>query len=151
MCGRSRNSSCNSLKDYDEYRLHRSPGTSTVLLFCLILSSFLVLASSTAAGAYVSVLLYHRFDEDRYPTTTTSSAQFEQHLSYLKANGYTVISMDHLAECVEGRRPLPDRAVVITIDDGFISEYERAVPLLRKYGIPLRSLSPPAVWAPRGM
>ena len=114
----------------------RSRRTSTVLLFCLVLSSFLVLASSTAAGAYVSVLLYHRFDEDRYPTTTTSSAQFEQHLSYLKANGYTVISMDHLAECVEGRRPLPDRAVVITIDDGFISEYERAVPLLRKYGYP---------------
>ena len=88
------------------------------------------------AGAYVTVLLYHRFDENRYPSTTTSSAQFEQQMRYLKTNGYTVLSMDTLADCVKARRPIPEKGVVITIDDGFISEYERAVPILRRYGYP---------------
>ena len=91
---------------------------------------------STPASAYISVLLYHRFDENSFPTTTTSSAQFEQHMAYLKSNGYTVLSMDQLADCVEGRRPVPEKGVVITIDDGFISEYDKAVPILRKYGYP---------------
>ncbi len=108
----------------------------TALSFCLVWALSLVLILATPATAYISVLLYHRFDEDRYPTTTTSSAQFEQQLSYLKSNGYTVMSMDQLAECIEGRRSVPDKGVVITIDDGFISEYEGAVPLLRRYGYP---------------
>jgi len=96
----------------------------------------LVLGSIAPLHAYISVLLYHRFDEDRYPTTTTSSAQFEHQMEYLHSNGYTVLSMDQLAECVEGSRPVPEKAVVITIDDGFISEYERAVPILRRYRYP---------------
>lgn len=114
----------------------RSRKSRTGFSFCLLWALCLVLMLATPAAAYVSVLLYHRFDEARYPTTTTSAAQFEQQLSYLKSNGYTVMSMDQMAECVEGRRSVPDKAVVITIDDGFISEYERAVPLLRKYGYP---------------
>ncbi len=96
----------------------------------------LVLGATIPLHAYISVLLYHRFDEDRYPTTTTSSAQFEQQMEYLRSNGYTVLSMDQLAACVEGLHPVPEKAVVITIDDGFISEYERAVPTLRRYRYP---------------
>jgi peptidoglycan/xylan/chitin deacetylase (PgdA/CDA1 family) len=91
---------------------------------------------STPASAYISVLLYHRFDENRFPTTTTSSAQFEQHMTYLKFNGYIVLSLEQLAECVAGGRPVPEKGVVITIDDGFISEYDKAVPILRKYNYP---------------
>jgi peptidoglycan/xylan/chitin deacetylase (PgdA/CDA1 family) len=88
------------------------------------------------AQAYVTVLLYHRFDEDRFPTTTTGSAQFESHLAYLRGHGYKVMDLDGLARCIEGTAPFPGRAVVITVDDGFISEYNSAVPILRRYGFP---------------
>lgn len=108
----------------------------STFLLGLVLMHCLALVSPSPVLAYVSVLLYHRFDEDRYPTTTTSSVQFEQQLSYLKTNGYAVMSMDQLAACVEGRAKIPDKAVVITIDDGFMSEYEHAVPVLRKHGLP---------------
>ena len=114
----------------------RSRKPVPIFLCCLLWIQIVSLISAAPVSAYISVLMYHRFDEGRYPTTTTSSAQFERQLSYLKSNGYTVLTMDHLAECVEGHRPVPDKAVVITIDDGFISEYERAVPLLRKYDVP---------------
>ena len=114
----------------------RSGIHGTAFLLCLLWIQCLTLVLPASLYAYVSVLLYHRFDDGRYPTTTTSSVQFGQQLSYLKANGYTVLSMDQLSECVEGKRSTPDKGVVITVDDGFISEYDRAVPLLRKYGYP---------------
>ena len=101
-------------------------------LVCLFLTAFL----PCPAQAYITVLLYHRFDENNFPTTTTSSTQFEQQMRYLKLHAYTVLSMDQLAECVEGKRPIPEKGVVITIDDGFISEYEKALPILRKYHFP---------------
>lgn len=114
----------------------RAGRTLSTFLLGLVWIYFLALVSPSPLFAYVSVLLYHRFDEGRYPTTTTSSVQFEQQLSYLETNGYAVMSMDQLAACVEGRAKIPEKAVVITIDDGFISEYEHAVPLLRKHGFP---------------
>ncbi len=104
------------------------------IIFAAIISAMPPTAS--AASAHISVLLYHRFDENQFPTTTTSSAQFEQHMAYLKSHGYAVLSLDRLADCVEGRTPVPEKGVVITIDDGFISSYEKAVPVLRKYGFP---------------
>jgi poly-beta-1,6-N-acetyl-D-glucosamine N-deacetylase len=122
--------------------MHAMPGSLTRNTFCFLLTLFFlgifffIMGLATPASAYISVLLYHRFDENSFPTTTTSSAQFEQHMAYLKSHGYTVLSLDQLAECVEGRRPVPEKGVVITIDDGFISEYNNAVPILRKYGYP---------------
>ena len=115
--------------------LTRNPFCSLVILFFLVIS-FFIMGPATPASAHISVLLYHRFDENRSPTTTTSSAQFEQHMAYLKSHGYTVLTMDQLADCVEGRRPVPEKGIVITIDDGFISGYNKAVPILRKYGYP---------------
>jgi peptidoglycan/xylan/chitin deacetylase (PgdA/CDA1 family) len=122
--------------------MHAVPGSLTRNTFCslsilfFLVIFFLIMGLATPASAYISVLLYHRFDENRFPTTTTSSAQFEQHMAYLKSHGYTVLTMDQLADCVEGRRPVPEKAVVITLDDGFISEHDKAVPVLRKYGYP---------------
>jgi peptidoglycan/xylan/chitin deacetylase (PgdA/CDA1 family) len=59
---------------------------------------------------------------------------FEAQLDYLKRNDYRVIRLVDLPDFLEGRRPLPKRAVVITFDDGHISSYQYAFPLLRKYG-----------------
>ncbi|HPC46829.1 MAG TPA: polysaccharide deacetylase family protein, partial [Deltaproteobacteria bacterium] len=115
-----------------EHRVVRRVWAQAILVLILLAGPWAV----PRAGAYVTILLYHRFDEDRYPTTTTSSSQFESHLAYLKEHGYRVISLEELQRCVEGTAPLPEKAVVITIDDGFASEYERAVPVLRKYGFP---------------
>ncbi len=115
-------------------RLTRNSFCSPLILF--FLAFFFIIGLAAPASAYISVLLYHRFDENSFPTTTTSSAQFEQQMAYLKSHGYTVLTMDQLADCVEGRRSIPEKGVVITIDDGFISEYNKAVPILRKYGYP---------------
>jgi peptidoglycan/xylan/chitin deacetylase (PgdA/CDA1 family) len=45
-----------------------------------------------------------------------------------------VIRLADLADFLEGKRPMPKRAVVITFDDGHVSSYQYAFPLLKKYG-----------------
>jgi peptidoglycan/xylan/chitin deacetylase (PgdA/CDA1 family) len=95
-----------------------------------------VLFLPVRATAHITVLLYHRFDESAFPTTNTTSADFSRQMEYLRTNNYRVLSMDELAQCVEGKLPVPEKGVVITIDDGYLSEYTKAVPLLRKYRYP---------------
>lgn len=73
---------------------------------------------------------------------TTPVAEFERHLRALKAAGYTVVTLDDLADDVAAGRPLPPRAVVLTIDDADESVYRHAFPLLRRYGVPAHVFVP---------
>ncbi len=59
----------------------------------------------------------------------------ERRLSYLRDNGYNVMSLDAALQALRERR-LPASAVVITFDDGFYTTYSKALPLLRKYEYP---------------
>lgn len=83
----------------------------------------------------VPVLCYHRFGP-RASKLNVTPAAFEAQMEYLARNGYAVISMKRLARFLEGKEGLPEKSVVITIDDGYRSTFEIAYPILRKFGFP---------------
>ena len=83
----------------------------------------------------VPVLCYHRFGNGG-GKMSVSAANFAAQLEWLARNDFQVIALTQLAAFVEGRKPLPRRAVVITIDDGYESVHRVALPLLRKHGFP---------------
>jgi len=84
----------------------------------------------------VPMLIYHRFGKDANKMTVTPKA-FEAHLQLLNRQGYTVIPLLHLQGFLLGKKILPEKAVVITIDDGYQSVYHLALPLIEKYQIPV--------------
>lgn len=92
--------------------------------------------NAAAEGSGVTVLIYHRFGETKYPTTNIDVERFQEQLEYLKKNNYTVISLQKLVQLLHEGKKLPDRSVVITIDDGYRSVYDNAWPLLKEYGYP---------------
>lgn len=103
----------------------------------------------------VTVLCYHYFSDHTAPvralraagavllglplvndveTWTTPAGQFERQLRFLAEHDYRSLGLDELLAIAEGRTPLPERAVVLTFDDGDRSVYTIAWPLLKKYG-----------------
>ena len=85
----------------------------------------------------VPVLSYHKFSEQPADgKTTVSRAQFERQMQHLADNGYTVVTLDALLDFMAYERPLPSKAVAITIDDGWRSTYEIAYPVLKRHGFP---------------
>ena len=88
------------------------------------------------ASADLQVLIYHRFGEDRYPTTNVAVASFKEQMAYLKDNGYQVVTLASVAAALKENRPVPGRAVVITIDDGYESSYTEAWPILKAFRYP---------------
>ncbi len=83
----------------------------------------------------VPILTYHNFGPKK-SNTMIRPQDFEQQLRYLRDNNYRVISLSALSKHMQQGLPIPHRAVVITIDDGFRSTYDIAFPLLKKYGMP---------------
>ena len=83
----------------------------------------------------IPILSYHRFGSKPGRMVVTPEA-FAEQLAYLARNDYRVIRLADLIGFLEGKKPLPRRTVVITIDDGYASTYQHAYPLLKKYRFP---------------
>ena len=85
----------------------------------------------------VAVLGYHNFSNSKRPTEMLMrTAEFCQQMQYIRDAGLAVISMQDFLEWRQGKRLLPARCVLITIDDGWKSVYTDAYPVLRAYGYP---------------
>jgi peptidoglycan/xylan/chitin deacetylase (PgdA/CDA1 family) len=67
---------------------------------------------------------------------TVTQAAFEGQMKLLKDKGYRVITIDQLLDFLEFKTQIPKKSVVITIDDGWRSAYDIALPILKKYGFP---------------
>ena len=105
-----------------------------LLLPVILAGIFLGVTSAARAADHATILMYHRFGEDRYPSTNIRIAQFEEHLEELASGPYTVWPLDQVVEYLRSGKPLPDRAVAITIDDAYLSVYQEALPRLKARG-----------------
>lgn len=110
------------------------------LLLTLSFTLTLLFANSSFADDSINIpiLCYHNFNPTVPGSMTITPQKFETQLQWLKENGYTVIPLKQVVEYLQGKRPsLPAKAVVITADDGWQSQYVYLLPLARKYNIPI--------------
>lgn len=83
----------------------------------------------------VPVLCYHKFSPRVSTNKIDVSAEtFDRQMAYLKSNGYTVITIQQLYDFIGYRQRLPQKSVLITIDDGWKTVKTIAYPILKKYG-----------------
>jgi len=95
-------------------------------------------AAEVADPIKVSILLYHRLGPTVPNTMTVTTTDFEGQLKTIKALGYTVIPLkDLLRKLKDPTVVLPERAVVLTADDGHRSVYTDMFPLIQRYNIPV--------------
>lgn len=87
---------------------------------------------------YIPTLMYHKIkdqventEEDQ--SMSVSTANFEAQLKALLEAGYTPISFKQLKDYLEGKAGLPKRPILITADDGYLCNYTKAYPILKKY------------------
>ena len=116
--------------------------SSTLLIFNFILIYFFTPNISFAEDKFLkksnhaNILMYHRFGENKYPTTNTTIEQFISHTNELMKDKYNVIRLDKIIKGIKGETSLKDRSVSITIDDAYLSVYTKAWPILKKLNLP---------------
>ncbi|MFD4841023.1 poly-beta-1,6-N-acetyl-D-glucosamine N-deacetylase PgaB [Achromobacter sp. NPDC058515] len=92
-------------------------------------------------------LAYHDVEDDDPDQGFLSvrTDRLAEQLAWLRANGYQAVSVDQILAARQGGKPLPDRAVLLSFDDGYRSFYTRVLPILKAYGWPAL-LAPVGVW-----
>lgn len=84
----------------------------------------------------IPVLLYHHVTmEEGYGDNVISVSTLNKHLIAIKNAGYSTVSVKQLINYVYYGEDLPDKPILITFDDGYLSNYELAYPLLKKHGM----------------
>lgn len=102
-----------------------------VAVFQLIFSS-----NAMAADRGVPIICYHDVGGNINNEYTVTKETLISHLSYLKANGYHPISLEQYIAFTKDGAPLPEKPVMLTFDDGYISFYNEVFPLLKQYNYP---------------
>src|SRR6188508_201156 len=113
------------------------PLTLLLLLLLAGVAPVLPAQAQPAGQRFVSISFHDVVDkEDELETESVTTRSLAQFFDWLKATGWTAISLDDLEAARRGTRPLPDKAILLTFDDGFKSLYTRVFPLLKVYRFP---------------
>ena len=106
-------------------------------------AAVLALTAGLAAGAAetqsssMPILMYHNLTQDPNKTSsmTITDERFRLDMEFLESFGYTPLFPSEVEEIGEGKRSLPARPVMITFDDGYLSNYTIAAPILQQTGM----------------
>ena len=101
----------------------------------LVLSSLLLksnLLYKLSGGKIINVLMYHHFDDTTNLGAVVAKDELKKQIKYLKDNGYNTITVQELINYKNGKIDLPENPVLITSDDGYLSNYEFMYPILKE-------------------
>ena len=79
-------------------------------------------------------IMYHRFEENKYPSTNIRMNIFLEHIEAVKDNDFEFYDPKLFDE--QFNKPKNNKKILLTIDDAFLSFYEKAWPILKKNEIP---------------
>ena len=117
-------------------RKRAAAALAALLGLCVLLAVVAVPRTPAAQTADVAILMYHAFTEDEADAGSlcTPASEFARQLSALRDAGYTSVGYADLIEFVNGKGKLPEKPLLISIDDGYQNNLDLAAPLLEKYG-----------------
>ena len=111
------------------------------IIFMLAAIFVLKDVASAAEQREIAIVMYHSVsnrhsisEEGEISPWTITEDEFRADMEYLRTHGYEPVYMSDLIAYVDGRKALPNRAVVLTFDDGYLNNLSAMLPILKEYG-----------------
>ena len=94
------------------------------------------LVTKSEENLKIPVLLYHEFCIDNPKNDLyTKTSVLEENISTLQENGYSFITFADLYAFYYENAPLPEKSVILTCDDGYLSNFNLAYPIFQKLNV----------------
>lgn len=85
-------------------------------------------------GRRLPVLMYHHFSDGPEPGATVTGGRFREQMAALRDAGFQTVTLPQVRDYVYSGAPLPEKPVLITMDDGYASNLAIAAPVLEEMG-----------------
>lgn len=104
---------------------------------CCTAAAISVEIAKASQGVKVPIIMYHSMlkEKKRLGKYVVSPDTFEGDLKYLQKNGYHTVTVQDLVDFVKSQKPLPEKPIMLTFDDGYYNNYAYAYPLAKKYNV----------------
>ena len=112
--------------------LGRIFGAAAVLVI-LTAAVFGVTAAFPPEG--VLILEYHKVNDWSEDSYTVKPEDFAAQMDELRAQGYETISILDFLRAKKGKQTLPEKAVIVTLDDGYKDNYTDMLPIMESRGM----------------
>ena len=101
---------------------------------------FVLISQLTSASDFIT-LCYHNVRDDVIgaldkDSTAVSSKNLVIQFAWLKEHNYKIVSLQDVIDSKAGLIKLPNKAILLTFDDGYIGFYTRVYPLLKLFNYP---------------
>nr|WP_199798768.1 polysaccharide deacetylase family protein [Clostridium tetani] len=83
----------------------------------------------------VPILMYHSIDYEENNELRIPKEVFRNQMEFLIKEGYTTLTLDELFNFLKNNNPIPEKSIVITLDDGYMDNYINAYPILKELDI----------------
>ena len=85
---------------------------------------------------YISMYHYTRdLKHSRYPEIKGLDVNlFREQIAFMKSN-FNIVTMEQVLEAISTKEKLPEKALLLTFDDGYADNYNVAMPILEEYGV----------------
>ena len=122
------------------YMVEDSAGNKTEKTRKITVKSTVATATTSGGGSGLPVLMYHFFydasaGEKGKDNNFMEISAFEAQMKYLSDNNFYFPSWKEVEDYIDGKITLPDKSVVITIDDGDETFIRLAIPIIEKYNV----------------
>lgn len=110
-------------------------GIASIAVMLGILFAAVIKADGEKTGGKLFGLMYHQVLKDpaAHNDYCVSPDELESDLKYLKENGFVSFLPEEMIKIADSGAPLPEKAVMITFDDGYETMLGYVLPLLEKY------------------
>ena len=110
-----------------------------ILILKSISFTFLFVSVSQASNIKNSatVFMYHKFGVDKYPSTSVTLSQFEEHIKEFKNDKYNILALEFIIDTIINDGNLPDNTIGISVDDADKSFFDTAWPIFKENNVPV--------------
>lgn len=112
----------------------------TCIVVCVILWIYLMFAGIHTKNKGLAIIGFHHIAPDDVAETNfkgnmwvTKLSTFEEEMKYLYDHGYHTLTLDEVYAWKKEGKEIPEKSVVLTFDDGFLSTIHYAEPILKRY------------------
>ena len=82
------------------------------------------------------IFVYHRFDDTKHNSTSTSIKELIKEFEYFKKNNYKVVPLEKILRKIKNKHDIPNNWIALNIDDSYKSFYDNGLEIFKKYNYP---------------
>ncbi len=97
---------------------------------------FFIFISYLYLQANAHIFVYHRFEDSKHPTTSTSISELRKEFTYFKSHNYKVVPLSTIINKLEKKENIPSNWIALTIDDAYKSFYTKGLDIFKEYKYP---------------